>query len=818
MTAFFLKLLGGKVDEASQIAGVRLSFAGGLSVTWVVLLILACAALTWWFYRKPDEGVSRWQRHGLAALRTLFVSLVLLLFLRPVLFFTIEGNIRRSVVMLLDGTASMKIKDPRLTEVDLKRAAIAKGLLDPAAGLEQKFDAKRAKGLELVSRLEMVKATLKNERLKLLPRLEKDFDVQPFVFGQTVQELARASTAPQPTGPGQPALNTEWIDGLSAKIPRTAMGDSIRDALSRKRGQPMAGIVLITDGANNSGVAPHEVAALAQQEGVPLYVYGVGITSPRDIIVASLFAPEVAFVKDEVAVTVRVRSQGMAGQTAKLELKLGGVRVDAKDITFAGDGEMVVPLKFTPQEKGTAELQASIAPRPDEAVQDNNMQSQPLRVIDDKIKVLYLEQFPRWEYHYLQAMLLRDRRVEAKFVLYEGDPSITRGTNSPFLERFPERKEDLYKFDVVLLGDVDPRNFSATQLETLGEFVSRFGGALAVIAGKRFAPGAYHKTLIEKMLPVEFDATPMESVGEASALKPVPLELTPAGRANPIFRLADTEAESVAVWKNLPPVYWVARVARAKPAAEVFLVDPDPAKESRFGKMPVAALQRYGSGQVMFLGTDNTWRWRRNVGDAHYTAFWGQLAQRLALPHLLGGSKRTQLSVDKQNVTAGERITVYGRLFTEAFEPMADAQVKAACAPRGDAAETKAQETEVVLRAVPEQQGVYRGEFIAPSAGPYQLFVEHDRETKLDINVAEPRFELGETAMNEGLLRDLATASGGAFFREEDLHALPEKIAAKSERVRSPLEVDLWSSWFYFLLLLTLVTAEWIWRKAVHLK
>jgi hypothetical protein len=125
---------------------------------------------------------------------------------------------------------------------------------------------------------------------------------------------------------------------------------------------------------------------------------------------------------------------------------------------------------------------------------------------------------------------------------------------------------------------------------------------------------------------------------------------------------------------------------------------------------------------------------------------------------------------------------------------------------------------EVILRPVPEQAAMYRGEFIAPTAGAYSFWVESDPATQLDFSVSEPRFEFGETAMNEPLLKDLAAVTGGQFFREEDLAKLPEAISAKTERVRSPLEVELWASPLYFVLMLGVVTVEWVVRKWSHLK
>jgi hypothetical protein len=373
----------------------------------------------------------------------------------------------------------------------------------------------------------------------------------------------------------------------------------------------------------------------------------------------------------------------------------------------------------------------------------------------------------------------------------------------------------LFKYDLVILGDVDPKIFTAMLQENLNKLVSDFGGGLVVLAGKRFMPGGYRRTVLEKLLPVEFDPPTLESNQDPVADKPIHLQLTAAGRANQMLRLSDKEEENVNLWRQLPPIYWVAKVSRPKPAAEVLLVDPDPAKESRFGKMPVMAAQQYGLGQVLFIGTDNLWRWRKNAGDFYYTALWGQIAQRISIQRLLGISKRTQLTTDRQNYLAGDRVTVYARLYSGVgFDPVQEPSVKGAFGLKNG----QGSRPEVILRPIPEQPAMYRGEFIVPAAGAYNFWVESDPTTLLDFNATEPQFEFGETAMNEGLLRELATTTGGQFFREEDLYKLPDTISARTERVRSPLEVELWASPLYFLLLVGVVTVEWVLRKLSHLK
>jgi hypothetical protein len=264
----------------------------------------------------------------------------------------------------------------------------------------------------------------------------------------------------------------------------------------------------------------------------------------------------------------------------------------------------------------------------------------------------------------------------------------------------------------------------------------------------------------------------------------------------------------------LPPIYWDSAIARAKPSAEVLLVDSDPSKASRFGKMPIMAIQQYGLGQVMFVGTDNVWRWRKNAGDHYYTLLWGQIAQRLSLPHLLGESKRTQLTLDKKSFATGDRVTVYARLYSEGYEPVIEPSVIGHYEMAGGSGASQA----VTLRPLPEQPGMYRGEFTAPLAGNYQFAVERDEKTQLPFSVTEPKMELGETAMNEAGLREMAKASGGAFFHEEDLIKLPDSVSKKAEKVQSTVDVDLWSSPMVFITLISLLAAEWVLRKLSHLK
>ena len=792
MIHFLLKILGARSADALEIADWSLEFRGANhGVLW--LIGLGLVALTIGLYRRTGVELQPWQRWTLAVIRSSLLVTLLVLLMEPVLQLGIDGKVRRSFVVLLDGTASMRIQDARTDVVDLKRAAIAKGVLPARGGLNQPL--KSTTGLTGVARAELLRAVLENPQLDLLQKLRTDFNLVFYSFGKDLTELSG-----------------DWRRQYQPDSPATALGDAVREVLHRQRGQALAGALLITDGGNNLGSAPRDAALLAHQANCPLYLYGVGLTAPKDISMEGLFSEDVALVKEEFTVTVRVRSTGLAGEKAVVVLKLGGQPVAEQSLTLAGAAEQVIELKFLPQLAGEYELQAAIAPRPDETSPDNNQQSKHLRVIDTKIHVLLIEQSPRWEFRYLLAMLLRDRRMDVHCLLFEADPGVAQAPASPYRPEFPPTKAELYQYDVVLLGDVDPKLLTPEQLTMLRDYVSQFGGALGLLAGKQFNPAAYAATALAAAFPIEIPPVATETAGPAD--RPFLLELSAVGKDNPMLALADKAETSWQIWHDLPPVYWVARVAGLKPAATVLLTTADPQLGGR-DKLPVLVLQKYGLGQTLFMGTDSTWRWRKNAGDQYFTLFWSQIVQRLATARLLGAAKRTQLSSDRQSYFARDHVLVYARLYTAGFEPVNAPQVIGRYAARETAA---AAADEVILRPLPGQPGLYRGEFVAPQSGAYRFYVEPDPETGLDFSVQSQPLELSQPALNETLLKEMAECSGGAFLREEDLDRLPELVNKQVDTVRSYNEVAVWSSPLVFLWFALVTGLEWVLRKKWQLK
>jgi len=786
MPSAFLKFLLPGETLSDNVSTTSVTWAG-LNPGWALLTWLALIALLLWSYRRQAPRMARRRRAVLIVLRALSLGLLLVLLARPMLNLEIQERTRRTLAVLIDASQSMTLADGRSDPADIDRAAFAMGT--PIAAR--------------ISRAELLSALAANPKLDLWPSLASKANLEFFTFGR---ELTSLGTPP-------PREVDSLFKSIDYQQNFTALGDSLRDLLNRTRGQSLAGVLVITDGANNTGAPPLEAARLAKQDDVPLYLYGVGVTSPRDLSVIEVSGPQFALLRERAEFTARIRATGLSGQKTQITLTADGRKVASRVLGLGADGEQEITLDFVPAALGELTVEVSAEPIPGETVTENNSATASVRVVDTKTRVLYVEGEPRWDFRYLIDLLQRDRRMSVDCVMIDGDPSLAQQPDSRFLPAIPDDKNRLLSYDVILIGDVDPKAIGPTRMALLAEWVEKYGGGLAFLAGPRFSPAAYRGTPLETLLPVELDANANAAPNHP---EPVQLKLTPAGERSPVTVLADDPRESAALWARFPGVRWTARVGRPRPAAQVLLADPSPASANRAGSMPVVALQPYGMGQIAFVGTDQTHVWRSGIGERHHTRVWGQLIQSLAAARQSGGSQLTRLSSERSRYLVGERVVIKGRAFAADFSPLGDSSLPGTLSVKSAAG--SAQVTELRLAATPGRPGEFRGEFTARTPGSHTFIAARDSNALVQFEVAEPRLELGDPAMNETLLRAMAEAAGGRFLREEDLAGLPALVAAGSAGLPSFKAVDLaLSPWLLGLFILS-ATTEWFVRRRSELR
>jgi von Willebrand factor type A domain len=790
----------------------------GLSPGWAFLIFLALGgACVWAYFRFAPELPNRW-RYGLAALRAVAIAVFLMLLVKPVLHLTINEPVRQSLLVLLDNSQSMLLVDHRTTADDLKRAALASGLIDPAKGLNQDLPAGVTPEQLDIGRWELLEKLAANPKLNLWSRLQKKSDLVFYRFGR---DASPAGTLPQEdanTGTS-PAEAAHFFHTLPPEQPATAIGESLREVLEQNRGQAIGGVLLITDGANNGGLPPAEAARVAREENIPLFIYGVGVTKPIDLSLHELAAPRLAFAKEQVDVKVRLRTQGLSQKTVTAVLKANGKPVDEQKVVLTEDGDSEVTFHFVPEAVGELPLQASVPTLPEEIAKDNNSVEGKLRVMDSKIHVLYIEQEPRWDFRYLLAFLQRDRRLDVHCVLINGEPGLDKIPDSPFLADLPKDREGIFRYEILILGDVNPADLGETRMQLIREWVEQANGGMIFLAGPKFDPSAYERTPLEALLPIVPDTSVTAEQRSGRAKEPFKLTLTPTGEMSSYLRVADDPAENLAQWAAFSGVRWTASVAKAKPGAEVLLADGRQERAGTDGPMPVIAIQGYGSGECVFIGTDETYRWRSRTGEKHYAKIWGSIMQSLSLGRLEGASLRTQLKAERPRYFVGDKVVLSGKIFNEKFGLLTAGTLQGKLSIRspGNSAPTGDRVMPLDVSAV-DQPGTYRAEFTANTPGDYAYSTLQDPDAVVKFEVVEPKLEQMETALDEHTLKSMADIARGHFLREEDIDRLPSLVAEQTATVPVFKKFDLFHSPWWMILLFIVLFSEWLLRRLMQLK
>lgn len=788
----------------------------GLTIGWVLFLValmLAGLALVVLFYFRERGSLGWFRRLFLIGLRCGLLFFLLFLILRPILLVEFRGDRPKGVAFLLDNSQSMQQRDRRLTDGDKARVAISMGKLPLKTIVTEKMPLT----VEVPSdppRMEIVKDVLKHPELKLIDNLKKHGVLRFNLFGAKTEDLAARKDK----------FLDNVLDSFNASSDRTALADNIIKILEAKDADLPSAIVVVTDGQDNaSKYSILEAAEKCREIGVPLHIYGVGTAEGAQLQLKDVGSPDTLFVDDTVSIPLRWRAQGFKKGTVDITLTLGGKVVEKKSFDLKTGEDLREVFSFVvpkdPEKRETQDLTATIEYRSGNELFKDTL-TRTVRVADSKIRVLYIEHSPRWEFKFLQPALMRDRRIEVDFILVNAAQEVAKG-GKPYLPKFPETREAFFdgKYNLIILGDVAASYFSKEQQEWIKEFVQNRGG-LIVMAGRQHMPATYENTPIAEILPIEFKKEKFGFDAEVRT-QDYPPTLTADGLRADWLALADVPEENVEVWqKKLLGFHWYYPVTKIKPAANSLVVNPRAPKIGEGNDampMPILASHSYGKGQVMWMGSDETWRWRWNYQDKYFVRLWGQIIYQFGLPSLLGDSaKRAQMALENSQAILGTQSRMYVRLLDKEFNPRKDTKVTAEL-EHLDAKPGEPKKRPVELHAIPGRPGDYAVLLAHNQAGRWELHVKNPDDNTFSFRVdLPPKHELEESGMNEKVLFDAARASGGRFYREENLHEMAASIVTQKTEFSLRQEILLWNP-FAILIFLGLITLEWIVRKFADL-
>ncbi|HVR28099.1 MAG TPA: glutamine amidotransferase [Thermoanaerobaculia bacterium] len=735
------------------------------SPSWLLLAaaaaLLVAAVPGLWRYWRQGRG---WARLLVAA-RLLLLAVVALCLARPMLVLRTAVPQESFVGVLVDDSRSMTIADAQ----QLPRGEAALRLLGVEGG-------------------------------NLLGALGERFKVRLFSFAGDVR---RVSTPEELR-----------FQGASSRL-----GSALVRGADELDAVPLAGLVVLTDGADNSG-EPFEDAVLElKSRGVPVYAVGLGSERfDRDIQLSRVEAPRRVLRGSSLMVEVTLEQTGYAGEVVDLEVMDDGRIVSSEKVRFPATGEAVVArVSFKADQGGARRFQFRTAPQRGEAVAENNRRRALIQVDDRTAKVLYFEGEPRFELKFLRRAVADDgnlqlvilqRTAENRFSRYELD-------HERELEGgFPITREELFRYDGLILGSIEASFFTHDQLRTIAEFVSERGGGFMMIGGRRaFSEGGWSGTPVADLLPVVL--APALGGGEGEPFfAQLRVELTPWGRSHPALQLADTEEASLAVWQGLPQVSTFNPLTQVKAGATSLLVGNG---EGLPGEQVVLAYQRYGRGKSLAWTIHDSWHWQMHadvaVDDQSHQTLWRQLLRWLVsyVP------APVEVHAASDIVAPGDRVEIRAEVRDQKFLPVNNAIVSATVRSPGG------EETTVPLDWTVEKDGEYVGGFAAAEEGLHQIRVDgrtrtHDLGRGVAwVDIASLEEELYDAELRRAWLERLATETKGRYYRPETAHRMVDDLTLGTEGSTLLERRDLWDMPIVFLLLVVLLAAEWGARRRLGL-
>ena len=410
----------------------------------------------------------------------------------------------------------------------------------------------------------------------------------------------------------------------------------------------LRGVVLVSDGDWNVGDSPVNSAARFHMKGIPVFTVGVGSEVPLpDLELVSMDAPTYGVTKKQLRVPYVVRNTLGQDKVVNLTLSIDGTAAISKTITVPAMGQAQDNMAWTPKETGDFTLNLRIEKDIEELIPENNQLSAPISIRKEQLKVLVIESYPRWEYRYLRNALERDPGVDVTCLLFHPELPEVGGGRS-YIKSMPDERE-LNKFDVVFLGDVGIASGQLTveQAHDLRQLVSAQAAGIVFIPGRKGAQTSLTTGPLADLYPVVLDSARLKGVGSSNQGY---FALTEHGQRSLLTRLGDTDLDNSDVWRGLPGFFWYAGVQRAKVGTEILAVHDQVATVS--GRVPLIVTKTYGTGKVLFMGTDSAWRWRHGVEDKYHYRFWSQVARWMAYRRQMaqGESIRLFYSPDRPHV------------------------------------------------------------------------------------------------------------------------------------------------------------------------
>lgn len=779
---------------------------------WLLPVLIVILLIVYFFrrYRIDAADLKAWQQVILFVLRLIVIFGLFVYYLHPQ-WEHLVGNSR--VVVLIDSSASMgnqDILDDIGTTADekekIKNQEEYEELNDQKDQKNQKDQKEREdKIFAGPTRLDAVIDWI--ERSELLEQLAEKHNIILYSFDAVLQQQ------------NQDRHFSNHLHNLKPNGEETAIGHTLFEILQHERGQPLAGIILLSDGGQNAGRDIDTPLETAQRLKIPIYSIGVGRTQqPLNFRVGNIDAPERAFPNDPFTVKVPIEMVGgetnsetnnetnskpasetnneiennnhniennsnnrnniSTLKTIPVELWTQPitpettsnipVKIGEKEIQISQDGIVETTFDVRIAEPGGVRLTVKILPLDQDHLSADNQQQTDIEIVDRKDRILLFASAPSRDYQFLCSQIYRDKSMLVDVYLPWARPGISQNADK-ILERFPSTRTEMAEYNIVAAFDPNWRELSEEQINVLEFWVARQGGGLILVAGSVHQADTVTGWVTEMgmdkicaLYPVEFwakqSAFEHRYHGDEQAWA---LKFSRAGEESEFLKPMENPVESRTFWNEFPGFYGFFSVKGVKPAATLLAASGSPETMGRTETGALIVEHFYGAGRVLYFGSGELWRLRR-TNEKAYEQITTKILRYISQGRLQRESDRGSLATDKQRYSLGSIAQLHITANDAQLNPIMNSTVPVdVLSPSG------------TLRTVqgiidPNMPGTYQTHLPLTEEGTWSIQFSipgtEERITRT-VQVRMSDLERETPNRNEQILKKLATQSNGVYFR-----------------------------------------------------
>ena len=626
-----------------------------------------------------------------------------------------------------------------------------------------------------------------------LAKAREDFDVRTFTFDAKLAEQSAETREYSFQGGGSNLVG------------------AISQVQQRFAGQPLAAVLLLSDGLDTTGVG----RAASFATGAPVFTFELEKAFKlkeklKRISLGNLDYPSRVVVGWDSEIKAGIVGAGMSGSTITVELWRDGRKEKEVAVAFNED-EQTRPVAFpiAPVAPGILQYELRIG----DATADQDAKGHPFIVeaLAPGKRILYVQNSLGFDFKFLRRAIVSDRNLQLSAFVRWGDGRIVsmgeRGVTADAKLDFTQA--GLQKFSVVLLGDLAADALTPENYAALKEFVNRGGGLVLMGGQNSLASPEGAKTALAELSPVKLPAEYREA--------PATVSITDAGLRHPVF------GPLFATIKDFPPLLTANVGAGASANAEVLM-------EMQIGdkRAPLIAAQRFGQGRVVCVMTDTIWRWRLaaktwSADKSPYDTFWTQLMDWLIPKEQdKGNSNKIEIFTERTNYLMGERPEVRAivRLVDATSKPPASLPLHVTT-PDGKTFEFTLKPAKLPTTGGGQIDG-YRAEIEPNVPGVFVAKSDADIggakiEGEARFIVAKPVTELTAKPIDREVLQRIAEQTGGKYYPLAESADWLKNIRYKQQQFARMQISDLWNNPLLLGVLFALLCGDWILRKMWNL-